>query len=413
MIAILTDFSHHDPAYSLCGVVDAQLKALRAHGITPLLVARGNYQHPDHAHVAYLDPGEIDNNVVNLTTRSDDEIKNLVAQMANVFGNIEVILCHDVIYQPNLWKYHIALRLYCDTLEQPPVLVHWAHSASMMDVAKQTGGYYPLLAQWPRNAYLVAFSHDEVERKRVMFDCPADRVVVLANGIDFSKYFHPLTELIISKAKLWHQDLIAIYPCRLDRGKQPHIAAEIVSQIVASGVKATLLLVDYHSISGDKLTYREEIKEAYGRVVQFTSELDGRLAYEVPGQVLRELFLLSDFLIHPSMSEGDPLVVQEAAFAGCGLVLNYDLPPFRAHQGTAIMGRFSSAINAATGMLGQTVTEYHDREAYMAYIGRQMVHQLNSNPIAKARALARKTRNPLVSGYTLLATLEALRCLTI
>ena len=108
-VAILTDFVSHDPAYSLCGVVSQQVKML---GKVRVLA-----RHKDEAmRLAYgddvwlIDPGEIGNNVVNVTPESEKEITNLFIQLCAALDDVDVVLTHDLIYQANMWKYHVACR---------------------------------------------------------------------------------------------------------------------------------------------------------------------------------------------------------------------------------------------------------------------------------------------------------------
>ena len=67
----------------------------------------------------------------------------------------------------------------------------------------------------------------------------------------------------------------------------------------------------------------------------------------------------------PSRSESFSLITQEAATAGNVLLLNRDFPPFMDVFGDApYYGQFSSNIDALTGLDGDTVTNYEDRDAY-------------------------------------------------
>ena len=115
-VCVLTDFSNFDPAYSLCRVVASQVTMLARGGYKPRLLVRKGFQHERHdadyegAEIVELDPGEIGGNVVNLTDKTGEEIGRLSAQMLGALKDFDVVMSHDMIYQPNMFKYEIAGR---------------------------------------------------------------------------------------------------------------------------------------------------------------------------------------------------------------------------------------------------------------------------------------------------------------
>ena len=106
-----------------------------------------------------------------------------------------------------------------------------------------------------------------------------------------------------------------------------------------------------------------------------------------------DLFDFADVMVHPSQSESDPLVLPEAAWARCGLVLNFDLPMFRLWQNRALLYKFSSNVDVATGMPGDTTTKYGDRQAYMRHVAGGIAYMMGNDPVLLNHARMRKERS--------------------
>ena len=394
-IAILTDFISHDPAYSLCSVVFNQVKMLSMNGYRPRVLVRegfdveGSYLGKADGYI--LNPGDIGQNTVSVTDRSEMEIASLYGQMKSALDGVSYVITHDMIYQPNQWKYHVAARRVAK--ETDIQWIHFVHSATSMGTAGKTGMFRKELEGRFPNSRLAVFHNEEINRKGAAFGYEVDEIVVIPNAMDLTEHFHDVSADIC--ADMSSADVIAVYPCRLDRGKQPHILVEVFGELVKMGYDARVVIVDFHSTSGDKSTYRDEIVELADKLmvdVQFTSSYP-ECEYHVPHKVVMDLFEYGDILIHPSMSESDPLIIPEAMWKGCGMILNFDLPLFRQYDGKALFYKFSSAIDVNTGEPGETATNYANRAAYMAQVAAGIAYVMENNPVLYNHAYVRKNRS--------------------
>jgi len=395
-VAILTDFIGHDPAYSLCAVVANQAKMLHMGGYEFKVLTRALFESPyPGGEIQVLDPGEIGSNVVNITAKSGSEIDILTEQMRLALTDVDVVFTHDLLCQANLWKYHVAAwRIAKD--QSGLRWLHWIHSGSSMDISGQTGRFHSELRGKFPHACLVVFHEEEAMRKRVAFGYEMHETVVIPNPINFTEDYDPVALEAIEKGDLWDADIVAVYPCRLDRGKQPHIVIEIFAELRAMGWDARVVIVDFHSTAGDKAKYRKAMKAAAakeGVPLLFASDLSKDTEYHIPHKAVMNLFDFADVLVHPSRSEGDPLIVPEAAWARCGLVLNFDLPMFRLWQNRALLYKFSSNVDVATGMPGDTTTEYGDRRAYMRHVAGGIAHMMQNDPVLQNHMRMRKERS--------------------
>ncbi len=401
-VAVLTDFVSHDDAYSLCGVVRNQVKMLASHGYRPRLIVRQGWK-AGQSHVAYpgadvviADPGETGQNKVAITQNSSAEIDDLVVDLQAALDGMDVVLTHDIIYQPNAWKYNVAIHRIAR--ENPDLFwLHWVHSATPFNVAQQTGEFSKEVRSPILNSRIVAMHTEEMNRKATAFGYEKNEAILIPNPYDVSRYYTGEARTILDNANAWLADFVAVYPVRLDRGKQVEVLLEIMSGLTQAGYHGVVIIVDFHSTQGDKRKYRDEMKAYAGDLgvdVYFTSDLGGeKPGYKVEHQTVMNLFDFADFFVHSSVSESDPLTIPEAMWHRNQLCLNFDLPSFRLWEQFAIMGKFSSNIDVQTGGVGSTLTEYDDRIDYMQSVGAAILHMLVTNPTAEGHRHIRLTRS--------------------
>lgn len=414
-VAIVTNFLGFDEAFSLCRVVANQVKMLCKAGYTPRVIVREGFENkaggfPDGATWWTVDPGpqsQINEagtkHSVILTEASGDEIDSLTDQLRLALAGYDVVLTHDLIYHAGYWKHHVACRRLA--LELPELRwIHWVHSATPLAPKHEIGEFRREIdanfGQFPHSK-LVAFHEEEVERKAVQLNFPQDGVVIIPNPVDFTADFDEAARLAVDGfgrwPGLWDADAVGIYPCRLDRGKQPHVMLEVFAQLRQRRWDARCVVVDFHSGGGDKPVYRDEMKHwawENGLPVLFTSDLplDGA-ADSIPHKAVMDLVEFADVLVQPSVSETDSIVVLEAAWKRAGLLLNFDMPRFRLYQPYALFGKFSSNIDVTTGLAGQTITEYEDRDAYMSDVAASIAYRLRNDPALALHRQVRKERN--------------------
>lgn len=397
MVSILTDFYNLDSSYSIARCVVNQIKMLTREGYPVRLIVRDNFNamlkaRELGANVYAVNPGEIGSNAVNVTDSSELEIQSLTEQLENVLD--DTVITHDLIFQANQWKYHVA----CHRLQKDRRWFHFVHSCGSGSF-RGCGKYRKELRKKIPNSKLVVFHQEEFNRKSAAFGYESDNVLIVPNAIDFLEEMHDVTRKIALDFGLMQADIIAVYPARLDRGKQPHKIIDVFEWLVRRGYDARIVFVDFASVSGDKATYRDEMKrqaQAKNVPVFFTSDLEGGpdgtpFNYCVPHQVVMELFEIGDILVHPSRSESDPLILQEAVWKRCGLVLNFDLPFFRLYDAYGTMARFSSDIDVLTGNAGFTNTP--ESGSYYRKLANAVAYQVEHNPVLKLHQEARKERS--------------------
>lgn len=414
-VAIITNFINYDPAFSLCRVVANQIRMLTAHGYQPRVIVREGFEDekhdfPDGASWWSVDPGpqsQINEagtkHAVIFTDASGGEIDSLTDQLRLALDGYDVVITHDLIYHAGQWKYHVACRRLA--LERPELRwLHWVHSATPMAPKHEIGpfrreidanfGHFP-------HSKLVAFHAEEAERKAIQLKFRKEDAVIIPNPVDFTADYDEAARLAIDGfgrwGGLWGADAVGVYPCRLDRGKQPHMMLEIFAQLRQRKWDARCIVIDFHSLGGDKPIYRDEMEHwawEHDLPVLFTSNLPLEGAkYCISHKAVMDLLEFSDVLVQPSLSETDSIIVVEAAWKRSLLLLNFDLPRFRLYQPYALFGKFSSNIDVTSGLDGQTITEYDNRDAYMSDVAASIAYRLRNDPALALHRQVRKERN--------------------
>ena len=378
-VAILTTFFNADPAYSLNRSVQDQLKMLVTHGYRPkvLVLESGAWNDPPemygHEHVELVQlPSVSVSNQIERDEKLDDDVERLYVSMKEILKKTEVVFTHDIIYQPSGLKLNIAGRMVANLL--PNIRwFHWIHSATSPYRLHKDGfiseQHIGLIEEkWP-NSSAVFFNGMSIPRISENFSYEEHEVKIVPNPTDVCRFLglSETIERLYTEKRLYEADFIATYPARLDRGKQLEWVIKIMARLKWQNQSVRVIIMDFHSMEGDKLTYREELKQIASdwgldeMDITFMSEFEPAFSSAAPHSIVRELLSLSHVFIMPSRSESYSYVAQEAAIMGNLLVLNHDFPPFWDIYGkNALYFQFSSNIDKMSWKDGDTQTNYSD-----------------------------------------------------
>ena len=376
-ILIFTQFSDADEAYSLNRVVQDQIQMFVTNGYKVVVtVAEGFVPTGWYAHKDVELRGMITvtcHNEVKKDPTFEADVDALTEDIKSIMTDIDFVISHDLIYQPSALKHNVACRRVAK--DNPKLKwAHWIHSATSPYTLGRLRGiftddYVKIISEPFPNSYYVFFNHYSIPRVAENFKVPQDVVKIVHHPSDVYKLLRikdPLVIRLAEKKKLLDAEAVAIYPIRLDRGKQVQYVIKTMACMKEMGFNVRVVVVDFHSTAGDKVTYRDELKSLavdWGLNAQeltFTSEFDPEWNYQVKHESVAELFALSNVFIQPSVSESYSLTTQEFIIISRGvLVLNQDFPPFRDIFGPeAIFRKYSSNIDVMSGLDGNTNTEY-------------------------------------------------------
>jgi len=404
-IAIFTTFTSSDHAYSLNNVVIDQIKMFLRAGYKPVvLVAEGFnpvgvYGDKDvelrHIPKVFLsNEGKLPDNYY-----EDSEI--MTGSLRELLKDVGVCVTHDIIYQPAHLIHNLASRKVAE--ERPDLRwLHWIHSATSPNILCNKEEVRMLIKRPFPHAFICYPNQYDRTRVATNFRYEEHLVKYVPHPIDIPEYlgFHEYTREFVDKYSLIGADMVMVYPVRLDRGKQIQMNIRSMAALKRRDKSVRLIIADFHSTGGDKVTYRAQMKKQGMELglneneLIFTSDFRDETKGSVPREMIRDLFNISNIFLLPSRSETYSLIAQEASICGNLVILNFDFPAMRSIYGEhALYFKFSSNVDALTGLDGETLTDYRGGEKYFDDMAAAICYELDNNRVIGLRDKLRKERN--------------------
>lgn len=374
-VTIFTNFSEIAEAYSLNRVVQDQLKMLLNNGYKPNLIVAETFEpkgiYTDERITIKRIPIVPVHNEVKKDESFDDDVASLETALKEVLKDTNVVLSHDIIYQPAALKHNVAARRIAKDFPNIKWL-HWIHSATSPMTLNNlrphfSDEYVNLVTQPFPNSKYVFFNHYSVPRIADEFGVTQEDVRVVHHPSDIAQVLGLTKDVkkFMEDKRILEADAVCVYPIRLDRGKQVQFVIKTMAALKDFNMNVKVIIVDFHSTGGDKLTYRDELKQTAidcglnQNELIWTSEYKEEWSAEVPHEDTMSIMRLGNVFIMPSVSESYSLITQEAGINKSVMVLNFDFPPFRDIFGfNAIYRKFSSNIDIMSGLSGNTNTQY-------------------------------------------------------
>lgn len=384
-IAILSTFYNWDKAYSLVSVVESQLLALVNNGYKPILFVHDNFSDdekvPKGVEIRKVIPrfSLVDYAAMQpIQDGFEDQVKEVQEVLERELKDIDVTITHDFIFQGWFLPYNVGMRK-----AQPKLKCRWLHWNHSAPSARPEKLEYPHGCRYKTmpNSKLIYMNHYDSLRLAESYGGTLDDVRVVMNPLDLRSFFdfHPLVNKLIDKYKLLDADIIDVYPVSSTRfgSKQVKKVVKVIAKLKKEGKDVRFICANAHANADNEKREIQKIIQ-YGiecgltrNEIIFTSLEDKEYEMGVPHEVVKDLFLLSNIFVFPTVSENCPLILLEAAAARNLLVLNDSFPALRDFVGEdALYFKFGSL---------QTTVEYNDEEQYFADIARIIIGQLNTN----------------------------------
>lgn len=401
-VGVLTTFYNFDKAYSLCSVVESQLVSLVKYGYNPVLFVHDNFTDdalvPQGVEIRKIVPRfllvDYSNVETEVTEDFNQQVDLVLASFRQNFGDIDVMIEHDLIFQGWFLPYCVAIHRYAD--ENGMRWLHWTHSVPnlMPKNTKPPHTYRFLLPQHSKLVYLNNVSLIQAAEAYSLF--PKD-VKIVHNPVDprLSWNLHPLVHSLIEKYDLLSADFVQTYPVsstRMVDGKQLNTVTDIFGKIKEFGYSVRIIVCNAHAndkrekqVIAEMLSHASKCGLSANELI-FTS-LEDAPKYElgVPRDVVSQLFLLSNLFIFPSVSENCPLILLEAMLAKNILILNDDVGAMREFgQDNALYFKFGSIHNTVS---------YENREKFMKDVALIIISEMRANRPLRANQHLRQRLN--------------------
>lgn len=375
-VAILTSLIDYSPAYSLVGIILDQclalkragydydllcLKAFKRKGEDPFMgpevaerlgisvryILPQTRLHDYKPNEAAKDPHKEKSGAVVLGFEQQvgvhlngDKEKGWVGYL-EALEPYDVIIDHDLMFLSWHLPQNKALRACIDRWPEKNWL-HWVHSGPSVPPPDLC---YPSTLRFsaaPHSTY-VYLNNRQANDYALMINAPRKVVRTVYNPKDVRDVwgFDDLTGELIDRYDLMDHQILQVYPFSTPRWRDKGVRQllKVFANWKKQKVKAKLVLVNAHCNSPQDQKDVDAI-EAYAQVCgleldedvvmtsRFADERGNKaLRYTVPFRTVRELVMVSNLFMFPSVSECCSLIQAEASMAGKFMILNRDFPP--------------------------------------------------------------------------------------
>lgn len=413
-VAILTMFNGLSKTYSLVNVVAEHIRMLLDANIyVKVLVSQDC--HDRERHGVFLDeriewvkvcnrcegnyihwkdynyPGVIVHETLykEAETIGDDLVEKL--------RDVDVCMMHDIHYQGWHMVHNLAIRY-----AQPkiPHVKFIAMTHSMPDNT-QAGKKleWPHLARYsPMPNTIYAYPTEcGLNSLALQYNVDLEKCKAINNTLDLMADMSKEIRELHEKIDLLSSEILIVYPARLTTAKRFEKIAMlggIIKKYTGKSVK--IIFCEFPSMDIDSNMYKKTIR---GIGIQngldkddivFTSDYS-----HVSGlkrECVLELFTLSNLFICPSLAESFGLTVLEAASRGNYIVLNESVPALK-EIGKTLDAYFMKWD--ARNFQGMSMETYHPtEEEYYKYHAKEIIKNMDSNSVIKAKTMARVRYSP-------------------
>jgi glycosyltransferase involved in cell wall biosynthesis len=290
-------------------------------------------QHPDIlAASAILEQGEVPADFDSLTQR-------LLAALSPLLPRFDNLIVHNVFTK----HFNLPLTAALWTLLDDSAInncIAWHHDftwTSPRSRSKVHEGYpWDLLRTYRLDVTQVTISQQRKQELVGLYNCPEDAVQVIVNGVDVVQIFGLTSEgaALVDRLDLLDADLILLMPVRVTKNKNVEYALEVVAALKEEGVRVKLILTGPPDPHDDKsMAYFRDLQErrdALGLQKEmhfvFESGPEGSEHYQIPLEVVYDLYRVADLMFMPSYQEGFGMPVLEAGLLGLPVIASATVP---------------------------------------------------------------------------------------
>ncbi len=257
----------------------------------------------------------------------------LTTILASALQGFDTVIVHNVLTK----HFNLPLTVALFRLLDAGTIQHgiaWCHDFTWTSPSsgnKVHSGYpWDLLrTHRPDLTYVVVSGHRQSELAS-LFDCPAEQIHVVYNGVDGTSLLGLSAEGqdLVHRLDLLNRDLVLLMPVRVTQAKNIEYALEVVAALKARGCRPTLVVTgppDPHD-AGSMAYYRslQALRQKLGVEAEarfvYESGSDPNQGHIVGAEVVGDLFRVSDLMFMPSHREGFAMPVLEAGLAGIPVV---------------------------------------------------------------------------------------------
>ncbi len=265
---------------------------------------------------------------------SFDELANsLLLQLRPILSEFDHVIIHNVMTKHfNLPLTAALFRLMDEGVIKHPII--WSHDLSWSSPNSRSKVFpaYPwnLLKTIHTNATYVTISEKRREEIVSTFECSAEKIQIIYNGVDPDSLFGLSSESkdLIKRLDLYSTDLILLMPVRVTKAKNFEFAIKLAAEIKKLNKRSKIVITgppDPHDISS--LEYYHELLSLRKQLnvdneVKFVYESGPKPGenYFISQQIVSELYRVADAMLMTSHREGFGMPVLEAGLLGIPVI---------------------------------------------------------------------------------------------
>jgi len=249
--------------------------------------------------------------------------------LAPILSSFDTLIVHNVFTK----HFNLPLTAALDRLLDRggfPHCIAWCHDLTWISPSSGSkvhpGHPWDLLRTRRPDVTYVVVSKRRQQELAELFNCPAEQIHVIYNGVDPQALLglSPEGASLVERLGLLEQDLVLLMPVRVTQAKNIESALRVVAALKAHGCRPRLVLTgppDPHD--AESMAYfrslqalRHELGVEEEMRFVFESGSDPDEPYLVDAGVVGDLFRVSDLMFMPSHREGFAMPVLEAGLAG-------------------------------------------------------------------------------------------------
>ena len=242
---------------------------------------------------------------------------------------------HDSVIIHNIFTKHFNLPLTAALvrlLDKGKIhhCIAWGHDFTWTSAHSRTkvhAGYpWDLLREYRKALTYVTISRHRQEELAGLYQCPAERIHVVYDGVDPADIYSLSDEgkALVERLDIIGSDLVMLMPVRITQAKNIEFALQVVASLKHSRVRPKLVVTgppDPHD-PADTEYYRSLLDmrrtlqvDNEARFVYGSGSNQGQ-GYTIGLPIVRELFRVCDLLFMPSHREGFGMPILEAGMIG-------------------------------------------------------------------------------------------------